>query len=233
MFTALLFATALAASAPDADLARTLEAADQALMNAFAPGDRSVWDAALAPDAVYLDENNVLFSRAEFLEQLTPLPPHTSGQIKAINIHFTRSGDVAIIVHEDEEAEDWHGQILHATYLTSETWQRTGGGWKILMVHESVKNLDPPSVKLSADDLAAYAGVYRVGDLTSVIALKQGRLILSRAGRPDAELLAELKDMFFVPGQPRMRKVFERRPDGSVTGFIDRREGEDIVWQRQ
>jgi hypothetical protein len=53
-----------------------------------------------------------------------------------------------------------------------------------------------------------------------------------RDGRPEAELKAEAADLFFVPGSPRSRKVFFRDAGGHVTGFADRREGNDIVWRR-
>jgi hypothetical protein len=38
--------------------------------------------------------------------------------------------------------------------------------------------------------------------------------------------------MFFVPGRPRLRTVFQRGPDGRITGFVERRESWDVVWKR-
>jgi hypothetical protein len=43
-------------------------------------------------------------------------------------------------------------------------------------------------------------------------------------------LKAEAPDVFFVPGQPRVRKIFLRDASGHVTGFVDRREGRDVKW---
>jgi hypothetical protein len=42
----------------------------------------------------------------------------------------------------------------------------------------------------------------------------------------------ELRDLFFVPGQPRTRRIFTRDAAGRVDGFVDRREGEDVRWRR-
>ena len=67
-----------AAADATADLLRKK---DQALLDAIAPGDRKVWEAALANDAVYVDENGVTMDRAEFLRQLEPLPPGASGSL--------------------------------------------------------------------------------------------------------------------------------------------------------
>src|SRR5580698_6145624 len=58
-----------------------LRAKDQALLDATAPGDKKIWEDALAPDAVFADENGVIFDRATFLEQLTPLPAGVSGTL--------------------------------------------------------------------------------------------------------------------------------------------------------
>lgn len=58
-----------------------LRAKDQALLDAIAPGDRKVWEDALATDAVYVDENGVVMDRAAFLKQLEPLPAGASGNL--------------------------------------------------------------------------------------------------------------------------------------------------------
>jgi hypothetical protein len=45
--------------------------------------------------------------------------------------------------------------------------------------------------------------------------------------------LPEVRDVFFVAGQPRTRRVFLRDAAGRITGFADRREGEDVRWRRR
>ena len=45
-------------------------------------------------------------------------------------------------------------------------------------------------------------------------------------------LKVEVPHVLFVPGQPRERRFVQRSADGKVTGFIWRREGEDILWSR-
>jgi hypothetical protein len=40
-----------------------------------------------------------------------------------------------------------------------------------------------------------------------------------------------VRDVLFIPGQPRTRKIFQRDADGKVTGFLDRRGGEDLVFR--
>ncbi|MBZ5720854.1 MAG: DUF4440 domain-containing protein [Acidobacteriia bacterium] len=237
MIPVLLLLAALLASpqtaAPSADqVTALLRAKDQALLDAIAPGDTKTWDAALADGAVYVDENGETIPRAEYLKQLTPLPAGASGTIKISQYSATLYGDVATVIHTDDEVENYHGETLHAQYLTSETWQKTGDDWKLLLVHTYAVQHDPPAVKLAPQDLDAYAGRYAAGDLVYTIRRDGDHLVGTREGRPPVTLSAELRDVFFIVGQPRTRKIFQRNGEDKVTGFVDRREGVDLVWTR-
>lgn len=54
-----------------------------------------------------------------------------------------------------------------------------------------------------------------------------------RTDRKAQELRIEARDVMFVPGQPRSRKIFQRDAAGRITGFADRREGRDVAWIRR
>jgi hypothetical protein len=54
----------------------------------------------------------------------------------------------------------------------------------------------------------------------------------TRNGRKPAVWNAEAPDVFFVNGDPRIRKIFRRDISGRITGFVERRESWDIVWDR-
>lgn len=73
--------------------------------------------------------------RAAFLKSLEPLPAGASGHIGIVDYRLTRSGDVATVIHTDDEQEDYHGQRIHAGYIMTETWTSSPDGWKLLMVH--------------------------------------------------------------------------------------------------
>lgn len=45
-------------------------------------------------------------------------------------------------------------------------------------------------------------------------------------------MAVELPDVLFAPDQLRIRKIFQRDAAGRITGFVDRREGGDLVWRR-
>lgn len=240
MFLLLLFA-ALAlqiaqtssSHAPD-QTTQLLRARDQALLDAFAPGDVKVWEQALSAEAVYVDENGAIMDRAEFLKQLKPLPAGASGNIQISSYSAHISGDLATVVHTDDEQENYHGQALQARYLTTETWRREGGEWKLHLAHTYAVLKDPPAISLPAEVLQQYAGRYTGGDdLVYLIRWDGKELAGGRQGGTMTPLEVELRDVLFVPGQPRIRKIFQRDEKGNVTGFVDRRESWDLVWRRE
>ena len=229
-------ASALAApasAAAPADVVATLRAADQALLDAIAPGDRAAWDRVLAPEAVYVDENGRILDRAAFLEELVPLPKGLSGHIAITDYSVRLDGDTALVVQRLDEREDYFGQPLRAGYLMTETWLRRAGGWRLAMVHAWVVAPDPPALALAAAELDEYVGRYTgPGGQTWKIRREGEGLVGGRVGGALHPLRAEMRDLLFVPGQPRVRKLFQRDAQGRVSGFIDRREGEDIAWMR-
>ncbi len=228
----LLAASPLVAQNSAQDLTQLLRAKDQALLDAIAPGDVKVWDATLAEGAVCVDENGVIMDRAAFLKQFTPLPAGASGTLVIAAYQAARHGDVATVIHTDDETENYHGQTLKARYLTTETWQKIRDDWKLLQIHTYAVLQDPPTQKLSPKELDAYAGRYTAGDLVYALHHVGDRLIGQREGGSPAEWNAELRDVFFIAGQPRIRRIFQRDANGKVTGFVDRRESWDLVWKK-
>ncbi len=235
IFLSLLLAFALQTpDKPSNDTAALLRAKDQAMLDATAPGDRKVWDAVLASDAVCVDENGVIFNRSDLLKQLEPLPPGASGTLKISYFSAQVSGDMAIVIHKDDEQENYHGQQLSAQYLTTEAWQKEDGEWKLHLIHVYAVPKDPPTITLPAKELEQYVGTYSAApDLMYVIKFDGQRLVGGRQGSSPKPLNVEVRDVLFVPGQTRIRKIFQRDPKGKITGFVDRRESWDLVWTRE
>jgi hypothetical protein len=236
MLLAFLVIATLQSAAAEPDLAtiqKRLRADDQALLDAIAPGDKAVWDRLLAKDAVYVDENGMILRREKFLAALKPLPPGSSGHIDIVQYEATLRGDVALVIHKDDERENYHGIALHADYLMTETWVKEGSEWRLALVHAYVVAKDPPVIKSSAKALEEYQGRYRAAaDLSYVIRREGDHLVGERQGLPPVILAQEATDVFFVAGQPRDRKIFRRDADNRIVDFVDRREGEDLVFVR-
>jgi hypothetical protein len=233
----LTFFLALALQTPVETMKQTtdlLRAKDQALLDAIAPGDRKVWEQALAADAVYVDESGAVMNRAQFLEQLEPLPAGASGSLHITSYTARVVGDLATVIHVDDEQEDYHGQALSARYLTTETWRRDDGEWKLYLIHTYAVLKDPPAITLPAKELQQYIGTYKAApDLIYIIRSDGQQLMGGRKGSSMKPLQVEVRDVLFVPGQPRIRKIFQRDAKGKITGFVDRRESWDLVWKKE
>ncbi len=81
--------------------------------------------------------------------------------------------------------------------------------------------------------LGLVLGLYAVGpDYSVVIARKGDALTASVNGSAPVVYQAEARDVFFVAGQPRVRKIFQRDASGAIVGFVSRREGHDITLRR-
>jgi hypothetical protein len=232
--------TLLAAAAVSGALAScntsptALRATDQALLDAIATGDHPIWEKSLTPDAVYVDENGAIIARADFMKSLTPLPKGISGELKITDYSARFDGDTALVLHKDDERENYFGIQLHANYIMTETWLCRGGQWQLAMVHAYVVAKDPPAIQLPSAALDEYTGHYTAAPALVVTIRRDGdHLVLQRDSKPPQTLQIELRDVLFIAGQPRDKRLFQRDAKGKVTGFVDRREGEDIVWRRK
>jgi hypothetical protein len=221
------------ASAPPGDVVALLKRQTQELMDAVAPGKAEVWQRYLLDDVVYLDENGVVYDKATLLKELTPLPAGLVGRIEVDRFQAKLHGDTAVAAAEIQEYLDYHGQDLRTRFRFVDTWVRTPEGWRLAARHTAAVLKDPPAVTLSQEELCAYAGEYRLTpEITSTVRCTKDGLIAERSGRPPATYLPEVRDVFFVAGQPRSRRVFTRDAAGAIVGFVDRREGEDVRWQK-
>lgn len=230
---ALAFCAAPAAAADDAALQAQLQAKTQAMADAVAPGDKAVWVSATDPALIFVTENNEVLTRDALLRELTPLPPGLVGHIKVTGYKLQRHGDGAVATYIADETLDYHGQVLKTKFRTTDAWHRTAAGWKMVSSMTLAVLNDPPAIQLPPAKLAEYAGRYELtSDIHYSVRLDGSRLLGTRDGGKEVELQPEALDLFFVAGSPRSRKVFYRDAAGRVTGFGDRREGQDIKWRR-
>lgn len=217
----------------DAAAETELRAITQSLLDAVAPGDTAVWSEYLHPRLVHMDENGKIRSRAELLEVLKPLPAGLTGRIEIDTFGVQVHGAAAVAAYDVQEYLDYHGQPLRSRFRAVDTWLKTDDGWRMIGAHTGAVLKPPPVVMLNPEALREYEGVYALTPDIHVRLRSDGdALVASREGRPDAHYRAEARDIFFVPEQPRTRRIFLRDASGRVDSFVDRREGEDVRWLR-
>jgi len=205
----------------------------QEMLDAIAPGNAPVWDRYLYERFVHMDENGTVRNKVEFLKELTPLPAGLVGRIEIDRFDATFAGNTAVVAYEMQEYLDYFGQSLRTRFRSLDTWVSTPDGWRLIGEHTAAVLKDPPAISLSRETLSEYDGVYTLtAEIKATIRSGDGVLTAQRDDRPAATYSPEIRDMFFVPGQPRSRRIFTRGADGKVDGFVDRREGEDIRWTK-
>jgi hypothetical protein len=220
-------------STPPSNTEAELRRITQELMDAIAPGNADVWRRYLHENVIHLDENGIVRDKAQLLKELTPLPAGLVGRIEVDRYQVRLQGDTAVAAGEMQEYLDYHGQSLRTRFRFLDTWTRTREGWRLIAEHTSAVLKDPPAVRLTRDELCAYAGLYQLTPaITTIVRCTDTGLTSERTGRPAATYLAEVRDVFFIAGQPRTRRIFLRDAIGKVVAFVDRREGEDVRWQR-
>ena len=229
---ALLLLLALVAAPAFADDHALIAQYEQEMADALVPGNVAVWDKYLDPGVIYAEEDGSYKGKAAMLKEIVPLPKGLSGTIKIELLSYHQDGDTAVALFRQNETEHYFGQTIYAKYLTSTVWKKRPDGWKQIEGQVLAERTDPPAIALPASQLAQYAGTYRLKDSepTYTLAVSDGKLVGTRNGRKPATWNAEAPDVFFIPGDPRIRKIFQRDARGRVIGFVERRESWDIVW---
>ena len=204
----------------------------QEMSDAIASGDVAVWDKYIDANVIYAEEDDSYKGKANLLKEIVPLPKGLSGEIKIDLLSYYEDGDTAVALFRQNETEHYFGQTIFAKYLTNTTWKKRADGWKLIAGQVLAEKTDPPAIALPPGELAQYVGTYKLKDSASIyrLTLENGILIGTRDSRKPATWNAEASDVFFIKGDPRIRKIFQHDASGKITGFVERRESWDVVW---
>lgn len=231
VFMSLLATLVSSGSADDRDLITHYE---QELCDAITSGTPSVWDAYLDPGVIFAEEDDTFKGKVAMIKEIRPLPKGLSGDIKVELLSYHEDGSTAVALFRQHEIERYYGQTILASYLTNTVWKKGAAGWKQIEGQVIAERIDPPSIDLSERELKKFAGTYRLRDSAPTYALTivNGKLMGTHAGKAPSEWNAETRDVFFIKGDPRIRKIFQYDKNGKVESFIERRESWDIVWDK-
>jgi Domain of unknown function (DUF4440) len=204
----------------------------QAMSDAIASGNVAVWDRYLDPNVIFAEEDGTYKGKADMLKEIMPLPQGLSGTIRVELLSYHEEDGIAVALFRQNETEHYFGQTIYARYLTITTWRKRPDGWRLIASQVLAEKTDPPAISLPAAQLAQYVGKYQLKDSAATYSLQliNGQLIGTRDARKPVTWNAETSDVFFLSGDPRIRKIFQRDPSGKITGFIERRESWDVVW---
>ena len=211
--------------------AAVLQRQTQEMVDAITDGKAEVWNRYLDPQAIYTTEDGTLQTKAQMVEGIKPLPEGVSGDIKVTDFKATVHGQVAVANYVLDEHETYHGHKLHCQYRTTDTWQKTPAGWRLIGAQVLALRTDPPAIPFTSRQMEEYVGRYSLTPTVTYEIRRQGDgLEGQQSGRKAEALKLEAPDVLFVPGKTRYRKIFQRGPDGRITGFAERREAWDLNW---
>jgi len=228
---------ALIAASQQAYAAESVEALikrqSQEFSDASAKGDAAVLDRYLDDRVAFMEESGELLSKKDILAGAGPAPAGVSNTLKQTDFGLQLHGPVAVTSFTDELTEDFHGQPFHEKFRSTEVWLNEHGHWRMISSQTLALPEDPPALTLPDKTLDEYVGTYRAGPDVSYRISRNGDGLSGALGdAPARPIKAELLDVLFTPGQPRLRKIFQRDANGRISGFVSRREGHDLVFER-
>ena len=204
----------------------------QELFDAVAPGDPAPFKKYFAEDAMFFDEKGRSMDKAALVKDVQPLPKGYSGSIKIVRPKSHIEDNVAILSYDLDEIEVVFGQKLTARYHETDTWMRRGSKWQIVAAQVLRYYEDPAPGKADTSKFPDYVGTYQLSaERTIHVTADNGHLYEQRNGRAREELIPEASDIFFRKGVEG-RTLFGYGDEGKVATLIDRRNNEDIIWQK-
>jgi len=118
-------------------------ATEQALVDAIASGDRSVWDREMDPSCVVTSEEGEVLTKQQFLEALAPLPTGLTGGIAVKDLTVQKWPGFAVVRYLADEWESVFGQKLTTRYRITNTYRHADNDWKMVAAHLSIVTQDP------------------------------------------------------------------------------------------
>ncbi|MGH9528978.1 MAG: hypothetical protein ACRD2S_03565, partial [Terriglobales bacterium] len=140
--------------------------------------------------------------------------------------------DVAIFSYDLDETENIFGQKMNARYHATDTWMRRNGKWQIIAGQIFRYYEDHAPGNVTHANFAEYTGTYELVPGNSLtISLEGSDLYRKRPDHPAELLIPEAPEIFFRRGVEG-RVLFRRGRNRKIDALIDRRNNEDVVWNK-
>ena len=224
--------TRASAEGPSAETLQWFQTTEQALMDALAPGDKAPWDRVMDPSCVVTTEEGQVLTRAQFLDELAPLPDGLSGRIVVRDLSVQELPAFALVRYRADESESVFGQPLAVQYRVTNTYRREGADWKMLASHLSVVTTDPPAQDVSKSGWPGLVGQYRLlpHGWTFTVELRDGELLGGRDPKSLRRLVPLTPDAFVLSG--RLGEWLFVVENGKATRIVNLRKFGILVFTR-
>jgi hypothetical protein len=208
------------------------QTAEQTLMDSIASGQKSVWERVMDPSCVVTSEEGQVMTRAQFLDQLSPLPQGLTGGIAVRDMTVQEFPAFAVVRYLADEWESVFSQKLTTQYRVTDTFRRDKHDWKMVASHSSVVTRDPPPQIVSNTGWPSFVGTYRLlpDGWIFTVELREGRLYGGRDPKKLRPFIPLTPDAFVLSGSLG-EWLFISQP-GEATRIVTIRKFEPLVWTR-
>lgn len=204
----------------------------QELMDAVGKGDKAVWQRHLDDNCMITTEDGSTKTKAQIIEEISPLPKGFTGSIEVIEPKVVVSGDTAIMKFVAKEREEVFGQLINTKYIETDTYIKRGDNWKLIGSQIMELSADPSPIKLSNEALKKYIGDYQLAENIIYKVSVEGDKLYGQRGNRDKEELIPAADGVFHRKGTRVLKIFAKDEKGEVIKMLDRRNGNDLAWKK-
>lgn len=206
----------------------------QALFDALATGDKSLWEKVLADDCIYTSETGEVLDRTQFLAELRPLRAGFSGHIRIEDMTFRDLGTATVSHYLVNEWENVFGQQLHTKYLVTDTWRRDGNEWKLVASQATVVPRDLDPVPVDKHGWPKLVGDYRLSprdERPYHVYLREGALYGGSEEKSATELIPLAPLVFFQKGSIHTL-IFVPGADGAIREVLEEHKFNEVAMQR-
>ena len=126
-----------------------------------------------------------------------------------------------------------HGQHIAVHYLSTYTWRREAGCWRVIAAQTNVVAKDPPALPIATRGWAARGHIRAVGRAPLSRGATRRRALWRPRGKEPVSLIA-VGDNVFVDARSNLGilRVFVTGANGSVDRMVERRKFADLSWRR-
>jgi ketosteroid isomerase-like protein len=234
MLTALALLWTSAARSGTSSDAELLKRRSQEFSDASALQDGAAIARFLDDRVTFMLENGERITKQDMTaDDGTPPPAVPANHLEQRDFQVQLFGNVAVTSFTDHSTVQFHGQTLATDFRSTEVWHKTRGQWLMISSQTVAVQKDPPAIALPDSVLEEYVGQYQLsGDYVLTVRRNGAALEASAGTAAPFALLPEARDVFFTPGQVRMRRLFVRDSLGHVTGLVSRKDGHDLTLRR-
>jgi ketosteroid isomerase-like protein len=203
----------------------------QEFSDASAAGDAATLDRLLDDRVTFMVENGTVMTKKDVVASASPRSGSRQVLVQS-DFGVELYGDVAVTRFTDTSTLPFHGQVLNASYRSTEVWKNGRKGWKLISSQTLAVASDPPAVSLPAAMLDEYVGRYEADADFALVIVRDGDALAGSSSGRTYPIKAEVRDVLFTPGQAGVRRIIQRDSNGVVTGLLSRRDGHDLVLKR-